>query len=81
MVSQLIPAWYEDALCAQVDTELFHPEQGGNSRPAKRVCAACPVRAECLDYAMRTKAMGIWGGTSQRERQALANKRAKGMAA
>lgn len=58
----------EDALCAQVDTELFFPVPGERAVDARRVCAACPVREPCLEYAIRTGVTGIWGGTGRRER-------------
>jgi hypothetical protein len=35
---------------------------------AKSVCELCPVRAKCLDYAMSTRVVGIWGGTTPEER-------------
>lgn len=65
-------AWQVDALCAQTDPEAFFPEKGGSTRDAKKVCAACPVRQECLDYAMANdERFGIWGGLSERERRRL----------
>ncbi|KAA9394602.1 WhiB family transcriptional regulator [Kocuria coralli] len=65
-------AWQTDALCAQTDPEAFFPEKGGSTRDAKRVCEACPVRSECLDYAMaHDEKFGIWGGLSERERRRL----------
>lgn len=64
--------WQTDALCAQTDPEAFFPEKGGSTRDAKRVCSACPVRDECLDYAMaHDEKFGIWGGLSERERRRL----------
>jgi WhiB family redox-sensing transcriptional regulator len=66
------PEWMADGLCAQVDPELFFPEKGGSTRGAKQVCLACPVRAECLAYALaRGERFGIWGGASERERRRL----------
>lgn len=44
--------WRAEALCAQVDPELFFPEQGFPSHHARAVCARCPVAAECLDWAL-----------------------------
>jgi len=65
-------AWMSDALCAQIATEMFFPERGGSTREAKGVCAACPVTAECLEYALRNdERFGIWGGKSERERRKL----------
>lgn len=65
-------AWVGDALCAQTDPEVFFPDQGGSTRAAKRVCARCDVRAECLDYALiSNEPYGVWGGVSARERHAM----------
>ena len=62
--------WQDLALCAQTDPEAFFPEKGGSSRDAKRICARCEVKAECLDYALtRDIRYGIWGGLSERERR------------
>jgi hypothetical protein len=37
-----------------------------------QVCAACPVRQPCLDYAITNRISdGIWGGLTERERRAL----------
>lgn len=64
--------WQERALCAQTDPEAFFPEKGGSTREAKRVCASCEVRVECLEYAlMHDERFGIWGGLSERERRKL----------
>ncbi len=65
-------AWMVDAKCLDADPEAFFPEKGGSTREAKRICAACPVRQECLDYAMSNdERFGIWGGLSERERRRL----------
>jgi hypothetical protein len=70
--------WREDATCARVDPELFFPAaEGGPAlerqvEAAKRVCAACPVRAACLAWATRALPYGIAGGLTQQERRQLA---------
>ncbi len=65
-------AWQDRALCAQTDPEAFFPEKGGSTREAKRVCASCDVRSECLEYALgNDERFGIWGGLSERERRKL----------
>jgi hypothetical protein len=65
-------SWHEDALCAETDPEAFFPEKGGSTREAKAICADCPVRAECLGYALATQQrFGIWGGASERDRRKL----------
>lgn len=64
--------WQDDAACAQVDPELFFPEQGGSAVEPRRLCGSCPVRAECLAFALsRDEKFGIWGGLTARERNAL----------
>jgi WhiB family redox-sensing transcriptional regulator len=65
-------AWQTDSLCAQTDPEAFFPEKGGSTRDAKKICASCEVRSECLDYALANdERFGIWGGLSERERRKL----------
>ncbi|MGY1590795.1 WhiB family transcriptional regulator [Geodermatophilus sp. SYSU D00965] len=65
-------SWRLDALCAETDPEAFFPEKGGSTREAKRVCASCPVRMECLEFALgNDERFGIWGGLSERERRRL----------
>ena len=64
--------WALDALCAEVDPDRWFPEKGGSSKEAKAICRECPVRAECLEYALETQQrFGIWGGRSERERRRL----------
>lgn len=64
--------WQEQALCAQTDPEAFFPEKGGSTREAKRICQACQVRDECLEFALEhDERFGIWGGLSERERRRL----------
>lgn len=64
--------WMLDGLCAQVDPALWFPDTGGSTTEAKRICMSCPVRAECLQYALdHDEIHGIWGATSNRERMAM----------
>ena len=58
------------SLCSQTDPEAFFPEKGGSTRDAKRVCAQCEVREQCLKWAIdHDERFGIWGGMSERERR------------
>jgi hypothetical protein len=60
--------WTLLAECQYTDPEVFFPQDPGESAAAKRVCRACPVRAECLAYALANgERYGVWGGLSQRE--------------
>lgn len=68
------PRWMLDALCREYPDVEFFPARGEPTAPAKAVCARCQVRAECLDYARSSGALGghgVWGGLSGRERQRL----------
>jgi WhiB family redox-sensing transcriptional regulator len=69
--------WQDDALCAETDPEAFTPTKGGSTLSAKRVCAACPVAAQCLEYALaNNERHGVWGGKSERERRKILRERA-----
>jgi WhiB family transcriptional regulator, redox-sensing transcriptional regulator len=65
-----VQSWRDLALCLEVDPELFFPAPGENPHPARRVCAQCPVSAQCLDYAISTgQRFGVWGGLTPEERR------------
>lgn len=40
-------------------------------RMAKAMCKECPIRLQCLEFAMKHPQQGIWGGLSARERRQL----------
>ncbi|WP_424213252.1 WhiB family transcriptional regulator [Streptomyces sp. BI20] len=67
--------WWHTARCS-VSTEcaeLFYSEKTGSAARAKRICAECPARTECLDYAQKHgESHGIWGGLTGHERRVLA---------
>ena len=69
---RFVARWRELAACRGIDLGVFFPERGESAERARRVCAACPVRQPCLDYAITNRiSHGIWGGLSERERRAL----------
>lgn len=69
--------WVDEALCAQTDPEAFFPEVGETSTPALRVCQACPVRQQCLEWALtNNEIFGVWGGTTPNDRRKLRRARA-----
>jgi WhiB family redox-sensing transcriptional regulator len=75
-------SWRMDALCAETDPEAYFPEKGGSTRDAKRVCGGCPVRAQCLEFALANdERFGIWGGLSERERRRLRQQRVAAISA
>ena len=73
MTSLYREQWRDYAACRGADPDLFFPpEDGGKAqaRKAKAICAACPVRRECLEYALRHgEHWGVWGGISERDRR------------
>lgn len=69
-------SWMGTATCRDLPPEIFFPVDGGGVEVARRVCARCPVRQACLEFALRHHiAHGVWGGTSERGRQRLQSAR------
>ena len=70
-----IPQWRGLASCARHTPDLFLPAGetglgGTQIAMAKRICIGCPVRQECLDYALvSNQRFGIWGGLTEEERR------------
>jgi WhiB family redox-sensing transcriptional regulator len=64
--------WRQQAACYGTDLNLFFPERGQSAGAARQVCARCPVRQPCLEYALSNRiTSGIWGGMTERERRPL----------
>lgn len=64
--------WMADALCTETDPDAFFPNPGESLAPAKRVCGACDVPAECLEYANRLVIVeGVFGGLSPNQRRRM----------
>ena len=71
------PAWMSDAACRGESPALFFPGRGVNDASAQALCNSCPVRDQCLAYALADpELVGFWGGTSTKERQAMRKVRA-----
>jgi WhiB family transcriptional regulator, redox-sensing transcriptional regulator len=76
-VVRLWAGWRYRAACRGADLDLFFPGRGESAEPARQICAVCPVRQPCLDYALsRGIVHGIWGGLSERDRRALRSRHA-----
>lgn len=77
MAEARLDKWWSGGACVSVDPELFFPiSDHGPSRgqvtQAKAICGTCPVQRSCLEYAMaRGHLTGVWGGTTEEERQIL----------
>lgn len=78
MILRHAEPWEAEALCAQIDPELWFPPKTVSPGPAKRICngfggrPACPVRDLCLEKALlNDERFGVWGGLTDRERRKL----------
>lgn len=54
----------------------YHPDNSAEARSrehqmAKALCDTCPVRLQCLDYALKWAEQGVWGGTEPHERRRM----------
>ena len=82
-------SWLERAACHGMDAPRFfgpdheaRPEREIREAKAKAVCKLCPVRVQCLDYALRNSIRyGIWGGLNPEERSRERRRRARRPAA
>lgn len=73
-------SWREHAECRTVPTEVFFDHTDEGVKRAKRICAACPVRLECLDDRIESLEphdldFGVWGGMTPAERSREAYER------
>src|SRR5688572_33406469 len=63
-----VETWRDAAACRSIDPDLFFPIGTTGTAldhiaAAKAVCTSCPVKAECLDFALETNQdSGVWGG-------------------
>lgn len=72
------PAWHAQAACRGLDAALFYPADDDNEaiEVAKAVCAQCPVKGPCLEYALDVREKnGVWGGFTERDRRRIIRQR------
>lgn len=71
--------WRKIGSCAGSDTAVFYPEDDKDEGiEAKGICAHCPVRDACLQYALDTREKnGVWGGHTARDRRRIVRDRQK----
>ncbi len=68
--------WMTKGKCRDVSPSVFFPHNGVGVERARRVCAGCPVKELCLEYALAQRIdHGVWGGASERERRRIARRR------
>jgi hypothetical protein len=58
----------EQGICNQKGGPDFFASESAEVRRAKNWCAACPVRFECMQWAVQgPETYGVWGGADQWE--------------
>ncbi|HEY7946114.1 MAG TPA: WhiB family transcriptional regulator [Acidimicrobiales bacterium] len=68
--------WMNQGKCKDIDPAVFFPSDGVGVQVAQRICAECPVKSPCLEYALASRIdHGVWGGASERERRRLLSRR------
>ncbi|HEX4978793.1 MAG TPA: WhiB family transcriptional regulator [Acidimicrobiales bacterium] len=64
--------WMAEGNCREHPPDTFFPSDGVGVEVARRICATCPVKGPCLEYALRNRIdHGVWGGASERERRRI----------
>ena len=64
--------WMSDGHCRHYPPAAFFPSDGVGVDAARKICADCPVKAPCLEYALAERIdHGVWGGCSERERRRI----------
>lgn len=64
--------WMDKARCAQIGGDDWFPEFGDKAHTPKTICQTCPVKTQCLNYALKHRINdGIWGGLSERQRRRI----------
>ncbi len=74
-------SWMKAGRCAEMSPSTFFPSDGVGVESARKICAECPVREQCLEYALANRIdHGVWGGTSERQRRRILRARKLGLA-
>ncbi len=62
--------------CHTLPPSTFFPSDGVGVEIARRICADCPMKQPCLEYALANRIdHGVWGGCSERERRRILRRR------
>ena len=68
--------WMQRGRCRDIPPSTFFPSDGVGVDVARRICADCPVKGPCLEYALENHVdHGVWGGCSERERRRILKRR------
>lgn len=84
-MGELDRSWQANGLCRGNHSYLFFPpstverkeERERREHKAKAICGVCPVKIDCLEFALEIKEpYGIWGGLTETERRQVLSRRA-----
>ena len=74
-----ISTWRKRATCRDMGLSIFFPEEGEGVKFAAKICKECPVRRDCLTFAItNNEEYGVWAGTSERGRKQMIRQYKKG---
>ena len=84
-VTPLDRSWQLKGLCRGNHSYLFFPpstverkeERERREQKAKAICQVCPVKEDCLEFALEIREpYGIWGAMTETERRQVLARRA-----
>lgn len=74
-------SWMARGSCVEMAPSAFFPSDGAGVETARKICATCPVREQCLEHALVNRIdHGVWGGCSERERRRILKRRRQSQA-
>ena len=75
LAKRITPGWQAQGACLEVHGDVFYPEPGpagaGIEASALEVCNGCRVRSSCRATALLRGELGVWGGTTEADRDRL----------
>jgi WhiB family redox-sensing transcriptional regulator len=76
LVASLDQEWRAEAACRSTPKAVFFPEHAGVvPARAAALCAGCPVADPCLEFALVSRSIGVWAGTSEADRRRMRRRR------
>jgi WhiB family redox-sensing transcriptional regulator len=65
-------SWRDHRVCTEADFDLFMSDAPADHAYARTICAPCPARQFCLQFALDNKAdFGVFGGLGPNERMQM----------
>jgi hypothetical protein len=68
LAARTVPGWEQQARCAAAADDTWFPDDPAGEQAAIRACAGCSVRTSCLFTALVDDEQGVWGGTTETDR-------------